>query len=254
MEYRIALITGASVGIGKAVAMALAGQNMQLVLVARRMERLQELAQQIGERRCHLVACDVTDQQAMRAELARLPEEFREIDVLVNNAGMALGLETADKSDWGQWQQMIDTNCTALAWMTRQLLPGMVERNRGHVINLGSIAGTYPYRGGNVYGATKAFVEQFSLNLKADLLGTGVRVTNIEPGLVGGSEFSLVRFSGDAERAGAVYQGLDPLLPEDVAEAVAWALRQPAHVNINRIELMPVCQAPARTDYAKRSD
>jgi 3-hydroxy acid dehydrogenase / malonic semialdehyde reductase len=190
-----------------------------------------------------VIAVDVRDQAALRAAIAAIPSEFAAVDVLVNNAGLALGLEPAHKADWNDWQQMIDTNCTALALLTRLLLPGMVERGRGHVLMMGSIAGSYAYPGGNAYGASKAFVDQFARNVRADVLGTGVRVTNIEPGLVGGSEFSLVRFKGDAEKAAKVYAGADALTPTDVAECVDWAIAQPSHVNISSIEVMPVCQA-----------
>jgi 3-hydroxy acid dehydrogenase/malonic semialdehyde reductase len=175
--------------------------------------------------------------------VAGLPAEFAEIDVLVNNAGLALGLEPAQNADLDQWDQMVDTNCKGLTYCTRAILPGMVARRRGHVINLGSIAGTYPYPGGNVYGATKAFVHQFSLNLRSDLHGTGVRVTSVEPGLSGGTEFSVVRFDGDQSKAEQVYQGVEPLGPDDVAEAVHWTASLPAHVNINVVEMMPVAQS-----------
>lgn len=164
------------------------------------------------------------------------------MDLLVNNAGLALGLEPAHKADLEDWEQMIATNISGLTLITRLLLPGMVARNRGHVINIGSIAGTYPYPGGNVYGATKAFVKQFSLNLRADLAGTAVRVTNVEPGLCGGTEFSNVRFHGDDAKAATVYQGVQAILPEDIANTVLWISEQPAHVNINSIEIMPVAQ------------
>jgi 3-hydroxy acid dehydrogenase/malonic semialdehyde reductase len=176
--------------------------------------------------------------------VAALPAPFDKIDLLVNNAGLALGLEAAYEANVDDWDTMIDTNLKGLAYVTRAVLPGMVARNRGHVINLGSIAGTYPYFGGNMYGATKAAVAQFSLNLIADLNKTKIRVTNIEPGLCGGSEFSTVRFHGDSQRAAKVYENVEPLLPEDVSEAVYWAASLPAHVNINRIEMMPVAQAP----------
>ena len=164
--------------------------------------------------------------------------------MLVNNAGLALGTALAQVADMADWDTMVATNVTGLIRLTHALLPGMVARNRGHVINISSTAATYPYPGGNVYGASKAFVTQFSLNLKADLVGTGVRVTDLEPGLVGGSEFSAVRFGGDAAKAAAVYAGTTPLSPDDIAEAVAWVVALPAHVNINRMEMMPTCQAP----------
>ncbi len=188
-------------------------------------------------------ALDVTDQAAVQALPGALPTGWQDIDVLVNNAGLALGLSPAWEAEPSDWEKMVATNVSGLIRMTRALLPGMVARNSGHVINLGSTAGSYAYPGGHVYGASKAFVTQFSLNLRADLVGTGVRVTDLEPGLVGGTEFSAVRF-GDAARAQAVYAGTVPLTAEDVAEAVAWVTGLPAHVNINRIEMMPTCQAP----------
>ncbi|QGX39396.1 SDR family NAD(P)-dependent oxidoreductase [Permianibacter aggregans] len=238
----VALITGASTGFGAAIATRLADEGYDLILLARRLEKLQALAEQLPVS-SHLIACDLREQEAVRAAIAAIPAEFADIDVLINNAGLALGLEPAHRADWQDWQQMIDTNCTALALMTRLILPGMVERQKGHLVMMGSIAGAYAYPGGNAYGATKAFVEQFARNLRADLLGTGIRVTNIEPGLVGGSEFSLVRFKGDVEKAATVYKGANALQPEDIAESVAWALKQPKHVNINSIEIMPVSQA-----------
>ncbi len=252
MNYKSALITGASTGIGKATAERLAKENINLILLARREEKLKQLqASLCALTKVHIIACDITNLEQVKQALDDLPEDFREIDIVVNNAGLALGLGTAQESDWIDWQQMISTNCMALTFLTRLLLDGFVERNKGHIINIGSIAGTYPYRGGNVYGATKAFVEQFSINLKADLLGTNVRVTNIEPGMVGESEFSLVRFKGDESKAAAVYDGINALRPQDIAESICWALSQPAHVNINRIEIMPVAQAPSRTAYHK---
>ncbi|MDG6773244.1 SDR family NAD(P)-dependent oxidoreductase [Thiomicrorhabdus sp. ZW0627] len=243
MNYQVAMITGASSGIGKAIAETLAEQGIKLILLARRKERLEQLKNQL-KTECHVIACDINDHKTLAKELAELPEPFANIDVLINNAGLALGLNPAHESDWDDWQTMIETNCLSLAYLTRQLLPAMVERNHGHIINIGSIAGTYHYKGANVYGATKAFVEQFSVNLRSDLLGTAVRVTNVEPGLLNESEFSLVRFKGDESKADRVYQGLQPLKSSDVAESVRWILAQPAHVNINRIELMPVEQAP----------
>jgi 3-hydroxy acid dehydrogenase / malonic semialdehyde reductase len=189
------------------------------------------------------IVLDVRDGDAVRRAVADLPDEYARIDVLVNNAGLAKGLEPAHRTDLADWDEMLDTNCRGLVHCTHAVLPGMVERGRGHVVNLGSVAATYPYPGGNVYGATKAFVRQFSLNLRSDLHGTGVKVTCIEPGMCEGTEFSLVRFRGDAERAGAVYSGLQALTAEDIAESVHWATTQPDHVNVNVIELMPVAQS-----------
>ncbi len=256
MNYQVALITGASSGIGRAIAEALAREGLRLILVARRRERLEALRQQLSSTTdCHVVACDVNDRDTLQRQLDALPEAFAAVDVLVNNAGLALGLAKAHEADWDDWQTMIQTNCLALAFLTRHLLPGMVERRRGHIVNLGSIAGSYPYPGGNIYGATKAFVEQLTLNLKADLLGTPVRVTNIEPGMVSGeSEFSLVRFKGNEEAADRVRRGVRALDPADIAESVVWVLSRPAHVNVNRMELMSINQAPGGPAYHRMQD
>jgi 3-hydroxy acid dehydrogenase / malonic semialdehyde reductase len=235
-------VTGASAGFGEAIARRFAADGARLVISARRAERITELARELGGDVLPLTL-DVRDREALASAVSGLPPEFAAIDVLVNNAGLALGLEPAYKADLEDWDAMLDTNCGGLIYCTRAILPGMVERGRGHVINLGSIAGTYPYPGGNVYGATKAFVHEFSLNLRADLHGTGVRVTSVEPGLSGGTEFSVVRFGGDRERAGQVYEGVHPLEAGDVAEAVHWAASLPPHVNINVIEMMPVAQS-----------
>jgi len=239
----IVFVTGATSGFGTAIARRFAVEGHRIVAVGRREERLTALAGELGANRVHTLALDIRDRHAVEAALSSLPAAVASIDLLVNNAGVALGLSPAHQADMDDWQRMVDTNVSGLLYVTRALLPGMVARNRGHIINIGSIAGTYPYPGGNVYGATKAFVRQLSLNLRADLLHTAVRVTNIEPGLVGGTEFSLVRFGGDASRAAKLYQGADALTPEDVAEAVHWAASLPARVNVNTIELMPVTQA-----------
>jgi 3-hydroxy acid dehydrogenase / malonic semialdehyde reductase len=243
MRPQIVLVTGASSGIGEAIARRYAAAGIKVVATARRGDRLSALVDEFGEDLIFVSVLDVRDRVAIEQLPASLPAEFAEVDVLVNNAGLALGLEPAHEADLDQWEQMIETNCTGLVYMARALLPGMVERGRGHVVNLGSIAGTYPYPGGNVYGATKAFVHQFSLNLRADLHGTGVRVTCIEPGMIGGTEFSEVRFGGDAERAAGLYADTQPLGPEDIASAVEWVTAQPEHVNVNTIELMPVVQS-----------
>ncbi len=239
----LALVTGASAGFGSAIARRLVADGLRVILAGRRADRLEALAAEIGDAALP-VRLDVTDTEAVAALPAALPEGWREIDVLVNNAGLALGLDPAWKADLAHWDRMVATNVVGLMHVTRALLPGMVARDRGHVVNLGSIAGAYSYAGGHVYGASKAFVEQFSLNLRADLIGTNVRVTNIEPGLCGGTEFSEVRFGGDRARAASVYQGTMPIQPDDIAETVSWVIRLPAHVNINRIEMMPTCQAP----------
>ena len=237
------LVTGASAGFGEAIARRFGRDGHRVIAAARRSDRLEALARDLGPDLLPL-PLDVTDAEAAAALPASLPEAWRAVDVLVNNAGLALGLEPAWTASLADWETMVATNVLGLIRLTRALLPGMVARNRGHVVNLGSIAGDYPYPGGHIYGATKAFVAQFGLNLKADLVGTGVRVTNIEPGLCGGTEFSAVRFGGDVARAAAVYAGTQPLTAEDIAEAVAWTVHLPPHVNINRIEMMPTCQAP----------
>jgi len=236
-----ALITGATSGIGEACADRLIRDGHRVVAAGRRADRLGALADRLGPR-LHPLALDVTDRHAVTAALAALPEEFAGVDVLVNSAGMALGLEPAPRALLDDWDRMIETNCRALVAMTRLVLPGMIERGRGHVVNIGSVAGSYPYPGGNVYGATKAFVRQFSLAVRSDLLGTPVRVTSVEPGMVE-TEFSEVRFGGDRTRAKAVYAGMQPLSSADIADVVAWCLTRPAHVNVNAIEVMPVQQA-----------
>ena len=237
------LVTGATAGFGRAIALRLVRDGHRVIAAGRRTERLDALKREGGEAILPLVL-DVTDTEAVAALPGSLPEGWREVDVLVNNAGLALGLDPAQKADLRQWDQMVSTNITGLIHMTRALLPGMVARDKGHVVNLGSIAGYYPYPGGHVYGATKAFVKQFTLNLKADLIGTFVRVTDLEPGMCGGTEFSAVRFGGDEAKAAAVYQGTQPLTADDIAEATAWVISLPRHVNVNRIEMMPTCQGP----------
>ncbi|RSM52970.1 NADP-dependent 3-hydroxy acid dehydrogenase [Amycolatopsis sp. WAC 01376] len=242
MSQKTVFVTGASAGFGVEIVRRFAADGAKVVAAARSKDRLDKLAVELGENVLP-VELDVRDADAVAALPGTLPAEFAQVDLLVNNAGLAKGLEPAHRAKLDDWDQMIDTNIKGLAHLTRALLPGMVERGRGHVINIGSVAGSYPYPGGNAYGATKAFVHQFSLNLRADLQGTGVRVTNVEPGLVGGTEFSVVRFEGDQSKADNVYKGTTPLTAADVAESVFWAASQPEHVNINVIELMPVVQS-----------
>jgi 3-hydroxy acid dehydrogenase/malonic semialdehyde reductase len=246
-------VTGASSGFGLAISRRVVAAGGRVVAAARRKDRLDALASELGRDHVLPLSLDVADRGATDQLPACLPADWADIDCLVNNAGLALGLEPAPRADLDDWDRMVDTNCKGLVHVTRALLPGMVLRGRGHVVNLGSVAGTYPYPGGNVYGATKAFVHQFSLNLRSDLHGTGLRVTCIEPGLCGGTEFSTVRFGGDEAKAAAVYAGATPLLAEDVAEAVLWAASLPAHVNINVIELMPVGQSFAPFQVQRRS-
>lgn len=235
-------ITGATSGFGRACAERFAAGGWRLILTGRRVDRLQALQAQLGTVPIHAVELDVRDFSAVEGMVRDLPQDFQAIDVLVNNAGLALGLEGAHRTDIRDWDTMIDTNIKGLCYLTRCILPGMVDRNQGHIINMGSIAGNYPYPGGNVYGATKAFVKQFSRNLLTDLTHTRVRVTNIEPGL-SESEFSVVRFHGDKDKADAVYKGTEPLRPVDIAEIVHWVTSVPPHVNINTVEVMPVCQS-----------
>lgn len=235
------LVTGATSGFGLAICRRFAGAGARVIACGRRSDRLKALKKELGSRCCASVL-DVRDRKAVKAFVSRLPKDFAAIDVAAANAGLALGLGPAQTADLSDWDEMVETNIVGLMHTVRAILPGMVARGRGHVVLMGSTASDFPYPGGNVYGATKAFVKQFALNLRADLLGSNVRVTDIEPGLCE-TEFSLVRFKGDKEKAAAPYQGLTPLSAEDVAEAVFWACTLPPHVNINRIQMMPVTQA-----------
>jgi 3-hydroxy acid dehydrogenase/malonic semialdehyde reductase len=244
-----AFVTGASSGFGAAVARRFAGGGARVIAAARRADRLKDLAAELGPRLLP-VTLDVRDRAAVADTVAGLPGEFARIDVLVNNAGLALGLGPAQDADLDDWDQMIDTNCKGLVYCTRAILPGMVARRRGHVINLGSVAGTYPYPGGNVYGGTKAFVHQFSLDLRSDVHGTGVRVTCVEPGMAD-TEFSTVRFNGDKTKADAVYTGMQPMTADDIAESIYWAATMPQHVNVNAIELMATAQSFAPFQVAR---
>jgi 3-hydroxy acid dehydrogenase / malonic semialdehyde reductase len=245
----IALVTGASSGFGRATCLRLAARGFAVVAAARRADALAELAAS-ADGAIHPLQLDVRDRAAVEQAIAGLPPDYADVDVLVNNAGLALGLEAAPTAVLDDWERMVDTNCKGLMYVTRAVLPGMVQRRRGHVVNLGSIAGTYPYPGGNVYGATKAFVHQFSLNLRSDVHGTGVRVTSIEPGMAQ-TEFSEVRFGGDRERAAEVYHGMQPLTADDIAATIEFAISQPPHVNVNVIELMPVAQSFAAFQVAR---
>lgn len=238
------LVTGASAGFGQAICRLLVEKGYQVIGAARRLEKLEDLKTELGAN-FYPLQMDVSKPKLIDQALESLPQEWKELDGLVNNAGLALGLDPAHKANFEDWQTMMDTNIIGLTYLTHKVLPDMVDRNHGHIINLGSTAGTVPYPGANIYGASKAFVKQFSLNLRADLAGTRLRVTNIEPGLCGGTEFSNVRFKGDKDRAKQLYDGAGSIQPEDIAQTVLWVLEQPAHVNINRIELMPVSQTYA---------
>ncbi|WP_428310874.1 SDR family NAD(P)-dependent oxidoreductase [Hydrocarboniphaga sp.] len=248
----IVLVTGASSGFGAAIARRFVASGSSVILAARRRDRLETLGEELGASAC-TVELDVRDRAAVSQTIASLPPHWSEIDLLVNNAGLALGLEPAQRASLDEWETMVDTNVKGLMTMTHAVLPGMVARGRGHIINIGSVAGEWPYPGGNVYGATKAFVRQFSLNLRADLAGTPLRVSNVEPGLCGGTEFSNVRFAGDDARAAKLYENASPLTAEDVAETVHWIASCPPHMNINTISLMPVSQTFAGMQVARKT-
>lgn len=247
---KVVLVTGASSGFGEAACLKFASQGWNVIAIARRMARLESLKSKLGAEICQIFQVDITNSKEIKSFSDSLTASEVSLDLLVNNAGLALGLESADNADMTDWMTMIDTNIKGLVLMTRQLLPKMVAEKSGHIINIGSIAGSYAYPGGNAYGATKAFVAQFSKNLRADLAGTNIRVTNIEPGLAE-TEFSVVRFHGDQNKADSVYEGVEPLVAEDIAESIFWAASQPQHVNINSIEIMPTCQSFAPLTVTK---
>jgi len=247
---RTAFITGATAGIGAAAARAFVADGWRVIATGRRAERLAALAGELGADKVRTLCFDIADQAAMDAALGQLSPEDRAIDLLINNAGLALGTQPAQKADLAAWHTMIATNVTALVTLTHKLLPGLVER-QGAVINLSSVAATYPYPGGNVYGGTKAFVEQFSLGLRSDLHGTGVRVTSIEPGMVE-TEFTTVRTGGDQAASDALYRGATPMTAEDIAATMLWVATLPPHLNINRLELMPVSQSFAGFQVARK--
>lgn len=245
------LITGASAGFGKALAERLVAKGHRVIGCARRIDKLNALAETLGENFLPVVM-DVSDTASIPQIIADLPDDFKPIDVLVNNAGLALGTEPAHKASLDDWMRMTDTNVKGLMALTHAVLPAMVDRDSGYIINVGSIAGNWPYFGGNVYGATKAFVKQFSLNLRADLIGTQVRVTNIEPGVVAGTEFSNVRYHGDDAKAAKVYDGFKTMTGEDIGDILLWLIESPAHINVNRLEVMPVAQTYNGLTIAKQ--
>lgn len=238
---KTALVTGATAGIGEAVSRRFSNSGMKLILVGRRTKKLESLADTLGTA-AHILPLDVTDRNAVYESFKSLPKDFSKIDILVNNAGLALGLEPSAQANLDDWDQMVDTNIKGLIYCARAVLPDMVSRDRGHIINIGSVAGSYPYPGGNVYGGTKAFVHQFSLNMRADLLGTRVRVSCIEPGAVE-TEFLTVRFKGDSEKARNFLKGANAMSASDVAEVIHFVATAPSNVNINLLEMMPVSQA-----------
>jgi serine 3-dehydrogenase len=246
---KTALVTGATAGIGEACARAFVAAGWRVIGTGRRAERLEALKADLGADKFHAAVFDVRDEDARDAALAALPAEFAAIDCLVNNAGLALGTEPAQSASLESWKTMIDTNVTALVSLTHKLLPALVAR-KGAIVNLSSVAATYPYTGGNVYGGTKAFVHQFSLGLRSDLAGTGVRVTSIEPGMVE-TEFTLVRTGGNQQASDNLYGGANPMTAEDIAGTVLWVATLPAHLNVNTLELMPVSQSFAGFQVAR---
>ncbi|OZA14109.1 MAG: NADP-dependent 3-hydroxy acid dehydrogenase [Polynucleobacter sp. 24-46-87] len=249
MEHTV-LVTGATAGFGEATARRFLVHGHKVIAAGRRTERLEALKASLPleqQKKLLTLAVDVCDSEQVDGLAATLPADFAAVTVLVNNAGLALGLEPAHQAFLSDWDRMIDTNIKGLVHMTRAFLSGMVERNCGHIINIGSVAGSYAYPGSNVYGSTKAFVNQFSLNLRADLAATALRVTCIEPGLSAGTEYSNVRFKGDHDRAEKVYEGVQALSSDDIAETIYWSATLPSHVNINILEVMPVQQSFAGT-------
>ena len=247
---KVAIVTGATAGFGRAIARSLISRSYIVVATGRREALLQTLQAECGEKLIPRVL-DMIQREAVARVFAEIEATFGRVDILVNNAGLALGVGPAQAASLDDWDRMIDTNIKGLVYATRAVLPGMVARGEGWIFNLGSIAGQYPYPGGNVYGATKAFVKQFTLNLRADIVGTGVHATCIEPGLCGGTQFSVTRLGGDEAAAAAVYAGTDPLVAEDIAATLCWMLDMPSRVNVNRIEMMPTCQAPGRLNVVK---
>ena len=246
---RTVLITGATAGFGLAAARRFAADGWKVIATGRRAERLEALVLELGADVVHPCAFDIRDAAAIDAALESLPAAFQDIDLLINNAGLALGTGPAQEADLAQWQQMVDTNITGLMTITHRMLPRLIAR-KGAIINISSVAATYPYRGGNAYGGTKAFVRQFSLGLRSDLHGTGVRVTSIEPGMAE-TEFTLVRTGGDKAASDTLYAGVDPMTGEDIAETLFWVANLPPHLNINSIELMPVKQSFAGFQVAR---
>lgn len=242
------LLTGATAGFGKQIAIDLVKAGHRVIGTGRRQNRLDALQDELGDDFIPL-CFDVTDSNATRHALAGL--DLSDVDVLINNAGLALGLSSADQTDFADWQTMINTNITGLALITHEVLPLMVAKNDGLIINIGSTAGNHPYFGANVYGASKAFVKQFSLNLRADLLGKNIRVTNLEPGLCGDTEFSHVRFGGDEDKVAQTYANVAYITPKDIANMILWLINQPKHININRLEVMPTAQTFAGLTVAR---
>ena len=244
------LITGVTSGFGLATARYFAAEGWNVIGTGRRTERLDALKQELGDQFLP-VPLHMCDRAAVTEKLSHLPGQWNHVDILVNNAGGARGRNPSVECDLDDWEIMVDTNIKGVLFATHAILPGMLSRNAGHIVNIGSTAGNYPYAGGNVYCGTKSFIKQFSLALRAELLGTGIHVTNIEPGAAK-TEFSLVRFHGDAQRAEDFYKGMEPLQDDDLAEIIFWVTHRPARVNINRLEVMPLCQSPGGSITKKR--
>jgi 3-hydroxy acid dehydrogenase / malonic semialdehyde reductase len=256
VKNQIVFVTGASSGIGRATAAAFAAEGSHLILSARRGDRISELSDELRQRHGIDVlafALDVRDADAVAAAVKDLPERWQPIDILVNNAGLSRGLDKIHEANIQDWEEMIDTNVKGLLYVTRAILPGMVSRGRGHVVNIGSVAGRDAYPGGNVYSATKSAVAMLARGMRMDLLGAGVRVTNIEPGMVE-TEFSKVRFHGDEARASKVYQGIDPLTPEDIADAIVWSVTRPSHVTIGDMLILASAQASATMAHRRSAE
>jgi len=243
LKGKTIFITGATAGFGHAMALRFAKEGARIVATGRREDRLKQLKKKLGDN-AHTLTFDVRNYDEVKKAIGKLPAAFKDIDVLVNNAGLALGMAKVPDTSLADWEQMVDTNIKGVLYCTELLVPGMVKRGKGHIVNIGSVAGTYPYPCGNVYGATKAFIRQFSQNLRSDLLGKNIRVTNIEPGMAE-TEFSLVRYHGEKSKADAVYKGTRALSAEDVAESILFCLAQPPHINITVLEIMPTQQALA---------
>lgn len=250
----VMMITGATSGFGEATARLFASKGWRLILTGRRLDRLEKLQQLLGGSDQIAISCfDISDRQETETAITSLPFAFSEIDVLINNAGMALGMDPAYETSLDDWERMVDTNVKGLMRTTHLILPGMKSRGRGYIINMGSVAGNWPYPGGNVYCASKAFVKQFSLALRADLLGTGIRVTNVEPGNAE-TEFSMVRFNDDARRADSIYAGTIALTAQDVADTIDYLVSTPPHVNVSTMEVMPTQQATGPLAIYRRPD
>lgn len=250
LNNKIALVTGATSGFGKSITEKFVESGARVIATGRRAERLNKLCKDLGEKNLLPLCFDVRDQKDVFNKIQKLDRKWSKIDILVNNAGLALGLDSSHEANVDDWNEMVDSNCKGLMYVTLAISKGMVDRKQGHIINLGSVAGTYPYYGANIYGATKAFVHQFSLNLRADLVDKNIRVTSVEPGAAK-TEFSLVRFHGDFEKANKTYEGLNPIKPENVAEIIDFIAKAPPNININRIEIMASQQGFAGFNFVR---